>query len=68
MIEQIGLDYIIGSLVVAIVFVGYQMDRFSRHSLRHIDNLQDRVAALEKKIGAQTEIDMNSNEVIRNER
>ncbi len=59
MIEQIGLDYIVGGLVLALVFMGYQMDKFSKHSLKHIDNLQERVDELEKRLAIQQEFDMD---------
>ena len=59
MIEQIGLDYIVGGLVLALVFMGYQMDRLSKHSLKHIDMLQARVDELEKRVGIHKEFDMD---------
>ena len=59
MIEQIGLDYIIGGLVLALIFMCYQLDKFSKHSLKHIDMLQERVNELEKRVGIQKEFDMD---------
>lgn len=66
MIEQVGIDYIIGSLVLALVVMAYQMDKFSKHSLKHIDMLQDRVDELEKRVGIQKEFDMDPIGFVRN--
>ena len=51
MIEYFGIENIIYSILVVLAFAGFQIDRFSRHSLRHIDKLQERVDELEKRVG-----------------
>lgn len=57
MIEQIGLNYIVGFIVLVLIIMGYQLDKFSKHSLKHIDRLQTRVDELEKRLGIQTKLD-----------
>jgi hypothetical protein len=59
MIEQIGLDNVIGGFILFLVIIGYQLDKFSKHSLKHIDMLQDRIDKLEEKVGIQEEFDMD---------
>jgi len=51
MIDYIGVDYLLGGLFVAVVIISIQLDRFSRHALKHIDQLQLRVDELERRLG-----------------
>lgn len=51
MIEYVGLESIIAIIVVVILLLAYQLDRFSKHSIKHIDKLQERVNDLEERLG-----------------
>ena len=51
MIEYIGLESIIIIIIIVVLLNAYQSDRFSKHAIKHIDRLQERVAELEKRLG-----------------
>ncbi len=51
MIEYFGVDNILYFVLAVLVIIGFQLDRFSRRSLKHIDRLQERIAELEKRLG-----------------
>ena len=59
MIEYLGLENIIAVFSVVLVVVAFQLGRFSKNTLRHIDKLQERVDELEKRVGVQKGFDMD---------
>jgi uncharacterized membrane-anchored protein YhcB (DUF1043 family) len=68
---QSGLDSILVGLVLVLIFIGYQVDKFVRRALKHIDDLersldesqdrvdelQDKVDELERREGKKQELD-----------
>jgi hypothetical protein len=54
MVEEIGINYVICFLVFSIAIIVYQIDRFFKHSLKHIDMLQHRVDEPEKRSGIKS--------------
>jgi uncharacterized membrane protein len=50
-IEYIGIESIVIIIVVVILLNAYQADKFSKHSIKHIDELQERVKVLEEMLG-----------------
>lgn len=54
MIEYFGLDNIVLFLIFAVIVLAYQLDRSSKHAVKHIDKLQSRVNELEEKLGRKS--------------
>jgi len=51
MIDYLGLENVIYGILLVLLFAAYALDRFSRHALKHIDMLQERVDKLEGRLG-----------------
>ena len=58
-IERIGMENIVVLFFIALSLIIFQLDRFSKNALRHIDDLQDRVHKLEKRLGIKEDFDID---------
>lgn len=59
MIEYFGIENIIYFILAILALIGFQLDKFTRHALKHIDTLQERVDKLEIRVGIKDDFDMD---------
>jgi len=67
MLEYLELETILWVLVVVIILLSIQLDRFSKRTINHIDSLQNRVNELEERLGVSETHDADPLGFIHNE-
>ncbi len=59
MLEYMELETILWVLLVVIILLCIQLDRFSRRTVNYIDSLQNRVSELEERLGISDTDDLD---------
>ena len=68
MLEVVGLENILWFIVISIAVIAFQIDRLSRRMVGYIDDLQDRVDELEKRVGSKEEVNIDALGFVREEK